>query len=68
HLQFLVGNILTLDFSDNMFHLTHVQHVLRHVADSIRTLNETHCVIKPGGVVAHDAHIINKTLCPEAAG
>ncbi|KAF9806570.1 hypothetical protein IEO21_08638 [Rhodonia placenta] len=51
-----------------MFHLTHVQHVLRHVADSIRTLNDTHCVIKPGGVVAHDAHIINKTLCPEAAG
>jgi SAM-dependent methyltransferase len=52
NVEFQVGDIHALDFSDNTFDIVHAHQVLQHVADPIQALREMRRVVKPGGIVA----------------
>jgi len=50
--DFVVGDVLALDFADASFDVVHAHQVLQHVADPVRALREMRRVCRPGGLVA----------------
>ncbi len=50
--DFIVGDVLALDFPAGSFDVVHAHQVLQHVADPVAALREMIRVTRPGGVVA----------------
>jgi SAM-dependent methyltransferase len=50
--DFVVGDVLALDFPAATFDVVHAHQVLQHVADPVAALREMIRVCRPGGVVA----------------
>jgi SAM-dependent methyltransferase len=52
HVEFVTGDVHSLDFPDDTFDVVHAHQVLQHVGDPVRALSEMRRVCKPGGYVA----------------
>ncbi len=52
HVEFVTGDVHSLDFPDDTFDVVHAHQVLQHVGDPVRALSEMRRVCKPGGCVA----------------
>jgi SAM-dependent methyltransferase len=52
NVDFVVGDVLALDFPDDTFDVVHAHQVLQHLGDPVAALREMRRVAKPGGVVA----------------
>jgi len=50
--DFAVGDVRALDFTDDTFDVVHAHQVLQHVGDPVPALREMRRVTKPGGIVA----------------
>ncbi len=50
--DFVVGDVLALDFPDDTFDVVHAHQVLQHVADPVQALAQMRRVCKPDGLVA----------------
>lgn len=50
--DFVVGDVLALDFPAGSFDVVHAHQVLQHIADPVAALREMVRVCRPGGVVA----------------
>jgi SAM-dependent methyltransferase len=50
--DFVVGDVLALDYPDGSFDVVHAHQVLQHVGDPVAALREMRRVCRPGGVVA----------------
>jgi SAM-dependent methyltransferase len=50
--DFVTGDVRSLDFPDGSFDVVHAHQVLQHVADPVHALREMRRVCRPGGVVA----------------
>jgi ubiquinone/menaquinone biosynthesis C-methylase UbiE len=50
--DFVTGDVHSLDFPDDTFDAVHAHQVLQHVGDPVRALSEMRRVCKPGGYVA----------------
>jgi SAM-dependent methyltransferase len=50
--DFVVGDVLELDFPAGSFDVVHAHQVLQHIADPVAALREMVRVCRPGGVVA----------------
>ena len=53
NVQFVVGDVHSLNYPDGTFDVVHAHQVLQHVGDPVQALREMHCVTKPGGIVAN---------------
>jgi ubiquinone/menaquinone biosynthesis C-methylase UbiE len=51
-IDFVVGNVESLDIADDSFDVVHAHQVLQHVARPVDALRELRRVCKPGGLVA----------------
>ena len=51
-IDFVVGDVVALDFADDSFDVVHAHQVLQHVADPVQALREMRRVCRPGGIVA----------------
>lgn len=52
NVNFVLGDVHTLEFADNSFDIVHAHQVLQHVKDPVQALKEMRRVCKPGGIVA----------------
>jgi SAM-dependent methyltransferase len=52
NVDFVVGDVLSLDFPSGTFDVVHAHQVLQHLADPVAALREMIRVCRPGGVVA----------------
>ncbi|KZF24807.1 UbiE family methyltransferase [Xylona heveae TC161] len=52
NVEFVVGDVFSLDYPDNSFDVVHCHQVLQHVGDPVAALREMRRVAKPGGLVA----------------
>ena len=52
NVDFVVGDVLRLDFPADSFDVVHAHQVLQHIADPVAALREMARVCRPGGVVA----------------
>jgi SAM-dependent methyltransferase len=52
HVEFVVGDVHSLDFPDDTFDVVHAHQVLQHVGDPVQALREMRRVCKPGGLIA----------------
>lgn len=52
NVDFVLGDVLSLDLPDDTFDVVHAHQVLQHVSDPVRALGEMRRVCRPGGVVA----------------
>lgn len=52
NVDFVVGDIHTLDFWNDSFDIVHAHQVLQHISDPVQALREMKRVCKPDGVVA----------------
>jgi SAM-dependent methyltransferase len=50
--DFAVGDVHALDFSDDSFDVVHAHQVLQHVGNPVAALREMRRVTRPGGIVA----------------
>lgn len=51
-IEFVIGDVHSLDFPDDSFDVVHAHQVLQHVADPVAALRELRRVCRPDGVVA----------------
>ncbi|MEJ3743537.1 methyltransferase domain-containing protein [Actinomycetes bacterium KLBMP 9797] len=64
--DFVTGDVYTLDFEDGAFDVVHAHQVLQHLADPVAALREMRRVCRPGGLVAaRDADYAAMTWHPE---
>lgn len=64
--QFMIGDVSSLDFPDDSFDVVHAHQVLQHLADPVGALAEMARVCRPGGLVAaRDSDYGGMTWFPE---
>jgi SAM-dependent methyltransferase len=69
NVQFVVGDVHSLQYPDNTFDIVHAHQVLQHVRDPIQALREMRRVAKPGGIVANrECDYMTMTWYPEVDG
>jgi ubiquinone/menaquinone biosynthesis C-methylase UbiE len=67
--EFVLGDVYSLDFPDAGFDVVHAHQVLQHLTDPVTALREMRRVCRPGGVVAaRDADYAAMTWYPESPG
>jgi SAM-dependent methyltransferase len=67
--DFAVGDVHALDFTDDSFDVVHAHQVLQHVGDPVAALREMRRVTRPGGIVAvRDSDYAAFTWFPEVPG
>lgn len=52
NIDFVVGDVHALRFTDGAFDVVHAHQVLQHVGDPVQALREMRRVVRPGGIVA----------------
>jgi len=69
NVQFVVGDVHSLNYPDDTFDVVHAHQVLQHVGDPIQALREMRRVTKPGGIVANrESDYMAMTWYPEVNG
>lgn len=66
NVEFVVGDVHALDFSDGCFDIVHAHQVLQHVRDPVQAMREMKRVCRQGGIVAaRDADYAGFVWFPE---
>lgn len=69
NIDFVVGDVNSLDFPDNSFDVVHAHQVLQHVGNPVQALHEMRRVTKPDGIIAvREADMEAATWYPESKG
>ncbi|KAI9830170.1 MAG: hypothetical protein M1819_005847 [Sarea resinae] len=68
NIDFVVGDIHSLDYADESFDVVHAHQVLQHVADPVLALREMRRVLKSGSGMVSDRESADWTWYPPSAG
>ncbi|GJJ12943.1 hypothetical protein Clacol_007190 [Clathrus columnatus] len=67
NIEFMVGDVHSLDFPDNTFDVVHAHQVLQHLRNPLKAFSEMRRVTKPGGYVAiREGEVSTFTWYPES--
>jgi SAM-dependent methyltransferase len=69
NVEFMVGDVHSLNFPDATFDVVHAHQLLQHVGDPVQAIREMRRVTKPGGIVAcREGDFAAMTWYPEVDG
>jgi SAM-dependent methyltransferase len=69
NIDFVVGDVMALNYPDAFFDVVHAHQVLQHVRDPVQALREMRRVTKPEGIVAaRDSDFAAMAWFPESKG